>query len=219
MKKSTIKSFELSSYQWFESVPNIANFFAICNLNAPNILGRHRHVVINVAADLLLGGWCWRRNVVRIQIAASDTVYKLNFISVRNLVEGSSYNQIGSVWSFNDPPVVDVLCVVTSNLLLMTGTTLIRIFDWVISIVAVQPAGISVSVTKRDLRTVNNFQRLTTNNRTQSTLKIRNSKLVNKWISIEWMNQTNKPTSKLAWKAEDMAESCGPALVSVDKWM
>ena len=112
-------------------------------------------------------------------------MYKLNFISVRNLVEGSSYNQIGSVWSFNDPPVVYVLCVVTSNLLLMAGTAFVRIFDRVISIVAVQPAGISVSVTKRDLRTVNNFQRLTTNNRTQSTLKIRKSKFVNKRISTE----------------------------------
>ena len=122
---------------------------------------------------------------MRIQISASDTMYKLNFISVRNRVEGSSYNQIGSVWSFNGPPVVYVRCVVKSNLLLMAGTAFVRIFDRVISIVAVQPAGISVSVTKRDLRTVNNFQRLTTNNRTQSTLKIRKSKFVNKRISTE----------------------------------
>ena len=77
-----------------EGVPNIADFFAIDDDDTPEILRRHRHVVVNVAADFLLSGRQRRRYVVRIQIAQSDTVHQLHNIAVFDLIQRRSHVQI-----------------------------------------------------------------------------------------------------------------------------
>jgi len=78
----------------FERVPNIADFSAIDDFDAPEILRRHRHVVIDVAAHFLFGRWQRSRHVMRVQITQSDTVNQLHYVAVFNLIQRWSHVQI-----------------------------------------------------------------------------------------------------------------------------
>lgn len=64
------------------------------------------------------------------------------------------------VGPLDDPPVVDVLGVVTRDLLLVRRSSLVRVLDWVLGVVTVQPARCSVRVPERHLRTVHHLERL-----------------------------------------------------------
>lgn len=99
----------------------------------------------------------------------------------------------------------------------MAGSALVGVFDGVLGVMAVKPARRAVAVSQCHLRTMYHFKRLSADDGAQSTLQ--ESKRTHSIKVSHSMSYHTRITSKLAWKAEDMAESCGPALISVVRWM
>lgn len=86
---------------------------------------------------------------------------------------GFRHHQIILIWFLDDPPVVNVLERVTSDLLLMGTAPTIRIPQRIHVIVTVQPTGPAVCVSKSDLRTMRHLQRLSLRDAGESSLQTR----------------------------------------------
>ena len=77
------------------------------------------------------------------------------------------------VRSLDDPPVVDIFECVAGDLLLVRGSSTIRVSDRIHVFMRVEPAGLAVGVSQRDLTPVNNDLGLTSDNGSQTTIQAR----------------------------------------------
>ncbi len=108
-------------------MPHVPGAVPVHNVHGPQILGRHRDVVVDVAGDLLVMGRHGRRHVVGVECAVGEAVHQLDGIAVLDAVNRLLDDQILAVRPLDDPPVVDVLEGVAGDLLLVRGTPPIRI--------------------------------------------------------------------------------------------
>ena len=102
-------------------VPHLSGRVPVDDVDPPEVLGGHGDVVVDVAGDLLVMRRHGSGHIMRVECAVSQTMDKLDNLSVLDAVIRLLHSEVLPVGSLDDPPVVDVLVGVAGDLLLMRG--------------------------------------------------------------------------------------------------
>ena len=154
-----------------DGVPDIPGRVPVDDVHLPEVLGGHGDVVVDVAGHLLVVRRHGGGHVVRVESSVSETMHQLDDFSMFYPVKRFLHSKIFSVGSLHNPPVVDILEGVAGDLLLMRRTSTISISDRINMFMTVQPTGLSMSMSQSDLTSMNNHLRLTSNNRSKTSIK------------------------------------------------
>ena len=115
------------SHLGVDGVPHVPGALPVDNVHGPEVLGGHGDVVVDVAGDLLVVGRHGRGHVVGVERAMGEPVHQLHHVAVLDAVDGLLDDEVLAVRALDDPPVVDVLVGVAGDLLLVGGSSLVRI--------------------------------------------------------------------------------------------